>query len=133
MRRRPRAVESFEDRWARASGAEGRERASLVEGLDGDWKVERLSGPVPMPGVYKQVRGGRGRTWARWSPFPDLPFRLEQGEGSVGLIYRSPFSGIRDELRREADGSWLGRATVADRRYAWFRMVPTGDRGDMTR
>lgn len=126
MRRRIGAVrEPFEARWAVAAGAEER-RPSSVEGLDGDWKVERLSGPVPMPGVYKEVRDGWGLTWARWSPFPALRFRLEQREGCVLLIYRPPLSGIRDELRREDDGSWLGRATVAGRRYAWFRMVPAG-------
>lgn len=123
MRRRPGAEgESLEAR--RAVGAESQVVESVVEDLDGDWKVERLSGPVPMPGVYKAVRNGRGRTWARWSPFPDLPFRLEQRKDHVLLIYGSPFSGLRDELRREADGSWLGRATVAGRRYAWFRMAP---------
>lgn len=105
----------------------------MVAGLDGDWKVERLSGPVPMPGVRKEVRGGRGRTWARWSPFPDLPFRLEQREDHVLLVYNPPFSHLRDELRREADGSWLGRATVAGVQYARFRMAPAGDREDMSR
>ena len=112
----------FEARWAESAGP-----ASAVEALDGDWKVRRLSGPVPMPGVYKEVRGGRGRTWARWSPFPALAFRLEQRGDSVVLVYDAPFSFIEDELRVQDDGSWLGRARVAGWQYAWFRMVPVGE------
>ncbi len=111
----------FEARWAESAGAGG------VESLDGDWKVRRLSGPVPMPGAYKEARGGRGTTWARWSPFPALPFHLEQRGDSVMLIYDSPLSFLKDELRPQDDGSWLGRARVAGRQYAWFRMVPVGE------
>ncbi len=86
-----------------------------------------MSGPVPMPFVWKQVRGGRGTT--RVSPpgvsfGPGLPFRLEQREGYVVLIYTGPFSFLVDELRREADGSWLGQANAAGIRYAWFRLIP---------
>lgn len=110
---------AFEALWAKRATA-----ASVVEALDGDWEVRRLSGPVPMPGVYKRARGGRGTTWARWSPFPALAFHLEQREDSVILIYDGPLSFIRDELRLQEDGCWLGRATVAGRQYAWFRMVP---------
>lgn len=118
MRRAPGV--SLEERWA------GQERGpeNLVEALDGEWWVERLSGPVPMPGVHKTIRDGRGRTWARWSPLPDLPFRLVQRRDLVLLVYDFPLSSLRDELRRETGGSWLGRATVAGRRYAWFRLVP---------
>lgn len=113
---------SLEERWAGNERALG--PASAVDSLDGEWKVERLSGPVPMPGVYKTVLGGRGRMRARWSPFADLPFRLERRRDLVLLVYEPPLSFLRDELRPEADGSWLGRATVAGRRYAWFRLVP---------
>lgn len=115
-------VEPLEKRWAGCGS--GIDQESTVEALDGEWRVERLSGPVPMPGVYKTIREGMGRTSARWSPFPDLPFRLERRRDLVLLVYEPPFSFLRDELRREAGGSWLGRATVAGRRYAWFRLVP---------
>ncbi len=86
-----------------------------------------MSGPVPMLFVWKQVKGGRGTT--RFSPRgvslgPGLPFRLEQREGHVALIYTGPLSFLVDELRREADGSWLGRANAAGIRYAWFRLIP---------
>jgi hypothetical protein len=125
---------AYEERWRRAGtrDAEGRERLSVVENLDGDWKVERLTGPVPMPFVWKRIRAGRGTT--RVSPplrprpdlplEPKLPFRLEQREGHVALIYLGPLSFLVDELRQEADGAWLGRANAAGIRYAWFRMVP---------
>lgn len=123
MRRAPGA--SLEEHWA----DQERGPAGGVEALDGEWRVERLSGPVPMPGVRKTIRSGRGRTWARWSPLPDLPFRLEERRDLVLLVYEPPLSVLRDELRREADGSWLGRATVSGRRYAWFRLVPEAGGG----
>jgi hypothetical protein len=124
----------YEERWERAGtrDAEGQETLSVVGNLDGDWRVERLSGPVPMPFVWKRIRAGRGTT--RVSPRlrrrrglplePKLPFRLEQREGHVALIYLGPLSFLVDELRLEEDGSWLGRANAAGVRYAWFRMVP---------
>jgi hypothetical protein len=124
----------YEERWERAGtlDAEGQKTLSIVGNLDGDWRVERLSGPVPMPLVWKRIRAGRGTT--RVSPplrrrrclplEPKLPFRLEQREGHVALIYLGPLSFLVDELRLEEDGSWLGRANAAGIRYAWFRMVP---------
>jgi hypothetical protein len=125
----------YEERWERADtrDAEGQEALSVVGNLDGDWKVERLSGPVPMPFVRKRIRAGRGTTHV--SPplrrrgglplNPKLPFRLEQREGHVALIYLGPFSFLVDELRLEEDGSWLGRANAAGFRYAWFRLIPS--------
>lgn len=100
-----------------------------VEDLDGDWRVERLTGPVPMPFVWKRVRRGHGRT--RFLPRPPLgmtaepglPFDLLGRIDHVELRYRLPLGFLVDELRREADGSWLGRARLAGVQYAWFRMV----------
>ena len=125
---------AYEERWERAGtrGVEGRELLSVVGNLDGDWKVERLAGPVPMPFVWKRIRAGRGTTCLspslqrrRVLPLePKLPFRLEQREGHVALIYLGPFSFLVDELRLEEDGSWLGRANAAGFRYAWFRLIP---------
>ena len=135
MKHKPHSgLRDYEERWERAGmrDAAVQEALSLVENLDGDWKVERLSGPVPMPFVWKRIRAGRGTT--RVSPplrrrrglplEPKLPFRLEQREGHVALIYLGPLSFLVDELRLEEDGSWLGRANAAGIRYAWFRMVP---------
>ena len=126
-------LREYEERWERAGkrDAEGLEPLSVVGNLDGDWKVERLSGPVPMPFVWKRIRAGRGTTrvspplrWRRGLPLePKLPFRLEQREGHVALIYLGPLSFLIDELRLEEDGSWLGRANAAGLRYAWFRLV----------
>lgn len=127
-------LEEYEERWERAGARDEvrREPLSILRNLEGDWKVERLSGPLPMPFVWKRIRGGRGETrvlpsWRTGGlPLePKLPFALEQREGHVDLIYRPPLSFLVDELRLEEDGTWLGRANVAGLQYAWFRMVPT--------
>ena len=113
-------MKEYKDRWEHAGRLE---KSSLVKNLGGDWKVERLSGPLPMPFVWKRIRDGRGTT--RVSSFGlKFPFRLEQREGHVALIYLGLLSFLVDELRLEADGSWLGRANAAGVRYAWFRMLP---------
>ncbi len=135
MKHKPHSgLREYEERWERAGArdTEAQKSLSVVGNLDGDWRVERLSGPVPMPFVWKRIRAGRGTT--RVSPplrrrsvlplEPKLPFRLEQREGHVALIYLGPLSFLVDELRLEEDGSWLGRANAAGVRYAWFRMVP---------
>ena len=138
MKHKPRSgPKEYEDRWERAGAHDAARRGplSVVRNLEGDWKVERLSGPLPMPFVWKRIRDGRGetrvspRSWRTCGlPFgPGVPFELEQREGHVALIYRPPLSFLVDELRLETDGSWLGRANVAGFRYAWFRMVPLGN------
>jgi hypothetical protein len=120
-----RDVAGYGERWERA-------RAATVQELEGDWRVERLTGPVPMPFVWKRIHRGRGRTRLLprppfgASPEPGLPFVLLAREGHVELRYRAPLSLLRDELRREADGGWLGRAYLAGVQYAWFRMAPVG-------
>jgi hypothetical protein len=134
MRHTVRSVlKDYEERWERAVilDAAWGERPSLVANLQGDWNVERLSGPLPMPFVWKRIRNGRGETYvlpaprARGVPLvPRFPFRLEQREGHVVLIYTGLLSFLVDELRLEADGSWLGRANAAGIRYAWFAMTP---------
>ena len=127
-------LREYEERWERAGARDAvvRKPLSLVGNLEGDWRVERLTGPVPMPFVRKRIRAGRGTTRvspplrrARGLPIePKLPFRLEQREGHVALVYLGPLSFLVDELRLEEDGSWLGRANAAGVRYAWFRLVP---------
>ncbi len=124
----------YEERWERAGALDAARGGpvSFIGNLQGDWNVERLSGPLPMPFVWKRVRNGRGETYilpapsrARGLPLgPRFPFRLEQREGHVVLIYAGPLSFLVDELRFEADGSWLGRANAAGVRYAWFVMTP---------
>ena len=135
IQHKPRSgLREYEERWERAGAryTQAQKSLSVVGNLDGDWKVERLSGPVPMPFVRKRIRAGRGTTHV--SPplrrrgglplEPKLPFRLEQREGHVALIYVGPLSFLVDELRMEANGSWLGRANAVGVRYAWFKMVP---------
>ena len=133
----------YEDRWERAASVRnvarrellGEVSISIVKNLEGDWKVERLSGPVPMPFVWKRIRSGRGethvlpRSWqAIGAPLePTFPFELKQREGHVSLIYRPPLPFMVDDLRLEANGSWLGQAKAAGIRYAWFQMVPVRD------
>jgi hypothetical protein len=123
----------YEERWERAGlrDAERREPLSVLRNLEGAWKVERLSGPLPMPFVWKRIEGGRGEThvlpsWWRGGLLlePQLPFGLEQREGHVDLIYCPPLSFLVDQLRLEEDGTWLGRANVAGFQYAWFQMFP---------
>jgi hypothetical protein len=126
------SIRDYEERWERARDAGPQKQPSIVENLDGDWRVERLSGPVPMPLVWKRIEGGEGTT--RVSPRrpsfgPKLPFRLEQREGHVALIYLGALSFLHDELRMETDGAWLGRANAAGVRYAWFRMIPMAGAG----
>ena len=123
----------YEERWERARTRDvtRREPLSVLGNLEGDWKVRRLSGPLPMPFVWKRIRDGRGAThvlpsWrsGRLPLEPKLPFELKQHEGHVALIYRPPLSFLADELRLEEDGRWLGRAYIASLPYAWFRMIP---------
>ena len=98
---------------------------SVIANLQGDWRVVRLTGPLPMAGLWKQVNGAGGKTRGWWGPL-GLPFELEQREERVLLVYKPPLAFMVDELRSEEDGSWIGRATAAGALYAWFRLVPKG-------
>ncbi|MBV9453981.1 MAG: hypothetical protein JOZ19_07690 [Rubrobacter sp.] len=92
-----------------------------MKDLEGDWQVERLSGLLPpMIGIWKRISGARGST--RLGSLPGVPFRLEQRERYVALIYYPPFSMLVDELQIQPDGSWLGRSTFAGRELGWFWM-----------
>ena len=97
-----------------------REKPSVKE-LEGDWKVERRGGLLPpMPGVWKRIRGEWGTT--RAGMLPGVPFRVEEREGALALVYRPPLGSFVDEIQPQPDGSWAGRATVAGREFGRFRM-----------
>lgn len=93
----------------------------MVEKLEGDWKVERRGGLLPpMFGVWKRIRGGRGST--RVGVLPGVPFKIEEREDRVALVYHSPLGVFVDEIQAQPDGSWEGRATVGGREFGRFRM-----------
>jgi hypothetical protein len=96
-------------------------RISMNE-LEGRWRIERLSGVLPpMIAVHKEVRGERGET--RFGPLPGPPYGIEEREDCLALVYRPPFSMLVDEVRRESEDSWLGRATLGGRTFGRFRMT----------
>ncbi len=74
-----------------------------------------------MGAVRKEIRGERGET--RFGPLPGPPFRIVEREDCLALVYRSPFSMLVDEVRRESKGSWLGKATLGGRTFGRFRMT----------
>ena len=85
--------------------------------LDGDWRVERLSGLLPpLYGVRKRIRGARGET--KVGPLPGVPFRVV----GLKLEYHAPLGGFVDLLEREGDG-YAGRATFRGREYGRFRLT----------
>ena len=96
-----------------------------MKDLEGDWRVRRLGGLLPpMIGVRKRISGDRGAT--RIGPLPGWPLSVERREGRVALIYVSPFSALVDEVWAGAQGSWLGRSTLAGRELGRLRMHRRG-------
>ncbi len=94
-----------------------------MRSLEGEWRVERLGGLLPpMIWVRKTIRDGAGET--RVGPVPVWPFRAKRSFEGVDLVYRRPFSTFLDEVRREPDGSWLGRMTFLGLELGRFRMTP---------
>ncbi|HEV3477677.1 MAG TPA: DUF892 family protein [Rubrobacteraceae bacterium] len=92
-----------------------------MQGLDGDWRVERRGGILPpMMGVRKRIRGDRGETGV-WV-LPGWPFTVERRKGRVAPVYDPPLSVIVDEVWTGAEGSWLGRSTLGGRELGRFRM-----------
>jgi len=82
-----------------------------MDELEGRWRVERLSGPVPPTvAVHKEIHGKRGET--RFGQFLALPFRIEQREDCPALVYRRSFSTLVDEGRKQTEDSWLGETTL---------------------
>ena len=94
-----------------------------MRSLEGRWKVERMGGLLPpMVGVRKAIRAEGGET--RLGPLLVWPFRGERRGERAALVYRPPFSAFVDEVRREPDGSWVGRTTFLGFGLGRFRMTP---------
>jgi hypothetical protein len=90
--------------------------------LEGRWRVVRLSGALPpMVAVHKEIHGERGET--RVGPLPGLPYRIEEREDCLALVYCPPFSLLADEVRKESEDSWLGEATLGGSVFGQFRMT----------
>jgi hypothetical protein len=88
-----------------------------MDGLDGDWMLERRGGLLPpLRRVRKRIAGGRGTT--RVGRLPGPPFDVVGDE----LRYRAPFQAFVDRLRPEGDGSFAGTALFRGHRFARFSM-----------
>jgi hypothetical protein len=89
-------------------------------GLDGEWRVERVSGLLPpRPQLRKRIRGVEGATHVG-------PLRLRfavrpHGHQLVELVYGVPL--LVDRVRERGDGSWDGEAFLAGVPYCRFRLV----------
>ncbi len=93
-----------------------------MDELEGRWRLERLSGVLPpLIAARKEIRGYRGKT--QLGPLLEASFRVEEREDCLALIYRPPFSMLVDEVRKESEGSWLGKATLGGRAFGQFRMT----------
>jgi hypothetical protein len=89
--------------------------------------VSRIDGALPpMPLVRKSISGERGHTGV--GSLPGVPFRVEPAGAGARLVYRGPLSLVVDEISPQADGSWVGTATVAGRGIGRFRMTRVGGR-----
>jgi hypothetical protein len=83
--------------------------------LEGDWRVERLSGCSGRLAISKHIEGTSGVT--RIGPLR-IPFRVVGGT----LRYRPPLQAFADELEASGEG-FVGRATILGKEYARFRLV----------
>ena len=89
-----------------------------MDGLDGLWNVERVSGFLPpLLGVRKRINGSRGQTTVAGVR---APFEVVGRE----LRYRGPLSGFVDLLEAAPGSGWNGRATFRGREYGRFRLTP---------
>ena len=83
--------------------------------LDGLWNVQRTGGLLPpLLGVRKRIADGRGETTLG-------PLRFRFDVVGLALRYRSPLSGLVDELEPDGDG-FRGRATFRGRELGRFAL-----------
>jgi hypothetical protein len=88
--------------------------------LEGTWRVEREPGLIPPVGVTKRIGPDGG--WTLVGGLPIAYFRVR----ATTLDYLG--CPIRDELVREADGTWAGRGLVFGRQFCRFRLLPTAEK-----
>lgn len=89
-----------------------------MDGLEGTWDVERVSGLLPpLLAVRKRIHGTSGATAV--GSLPGVPFDVVGRE----LRYRAPLAGFVDVLEPDADG-FSGRALFRGIEYARFRLRP---------
>lgn len=113
-----------------ASRGRGRDQPT-AKPLEGRWRLERLSGVLPpLSGACKEIRGNRGKT--RFDPLPGIPFRVDEREAVLALVYRRPFSMLVDEVREGPDGAWFGKATLSGCAIGRFRMTRVSQHPEKT-
>jgi hypothetical protein len=89
--------------------------------LQGEWRVERLSGLIPAFGLRKRVGRSGGST--RLGRLPLAFFRVR------GLTLDYLAWPIQDELVPSEKGEWIGRGFFLGREFCRFRLVrPTRER-----
>jgi hypothetical protein len=91
--------------------------------LDGEWRVERVAGPVPLVGVTKRIFGEYG--WTLVAGVPVGPFRVRRPTGERATLEYVVVP-VRDELEVSGPSEWDGRSYLAGREISRFRLV----RGD---
>jgi hypothetical protein len=82
--------------------------------LDGEWRVERLSGLLPAAGVRKSIQGNRGVTTLAFARFPFAVI-------GTRLIYRH--LPVHDELIPISERIWRGTGHVIGVGFCTFRLV----------
>src|SRR5688500_756474 len=92
----------------------------MATALTGRWKVKRESGLLPPIGVRKYICADHG-----WTLLGFIPVGVFKVDGTSFLYKLWP---LRDELERDANGTWRGRGYLFGRRFCTFRLEPVGQR-----
>ena len=94
----------------------GGRRKRHAAGLEGAWRVERMSGLLPPRLLRKRIGDESG--WTLLGPLPLAYFRRR---GTTLDYVAWP---VRDELTQRGDGEWVGRGLLLGREFCRFRLVP---------
>lgn len=63
--------------------------------------------------MRKEIPGEGGKT--RFGPLPGPPYRIEEREDCLTLVYRPPFSMLVDEIRKKSEDLRAGKAMLGGR------------------